>query len=144
MGIFNQKDDFEQQSEQADKEVISSIIDANMVMKGELVFKGKARIDGSVEGDIKGEHLILSESGKITGDIHVSTFVCHGSLEGNIKASLITARKNCNIHGRIESNSLTVEPGAGLNGEVKVASNDLHLVNGKKSTDPKPLNSAEA
>ncbi len=133
MGLFNQKDDFEEESQKAEKEVISSIIDANMVMKGELVFKGKARIDGSIEGDIKGEHLILSESGKVTGDIQVSTFVCHGTLEGNVKASLITARKSCHIHGRIEGNSLTVEPGAGLNGEMKVSSRELHLVNDKES-----------
>jgi len=144
MGIFNQKDDFEQQSQQADKEVISSIIDANMVMKGELIFEGKARIDGKVEGNIKGEHLILSESGKITGDIQVSTFVCHGALEGNVKASLVTARKNCSIHGRIESNSLTVEPGAGLDGEVKVASNDLHLVDNKASSDTGSSKAADA
>lgn len=133
MGLFNQKDDFEQESQKAEKEVISSIIDANMVMKGELIFKGKARIDGSIEGNIKGEHLILSESGKITGDIQVSTFVCHGTLEGNVKASLITARKSCNIHGRIEGNSLTVEPGAALNGEMKISSRELHLVNDKES-----------
>ncbi len=144
MGIFNQKDDFEQQSQLADKEVISSIIDANMVMKGELIFAGKARIDGKVEGNIKGEHLILSESGTITGDIQVTTFVCHGTLEGNIKASLVTARKNCSIHGRIESNSLTVEPGAGLDGEMKVACNDLHLVNGKNTSESDSATTAEA
>ena len=132
MGLFNQKDDFEQESQKAEKEVISSIIDANMVIKGELVFKGKARIDGSIEGNIKGEHLILSESGKVTGDVQVSTFVCHGTLEGNVKASLITARKSCNINGRIEGNSLTVEPGAGLDGEMKISSRELHLVNDKE------------
>ncbi|RUM43854.1 MAG: polymer-forming cytoskeletal protein [Desulfocapsa sp.] len=146
MGIFNQnqKDTFEQQSQQADKEVISSIIDANMVMKGELVFAGKARVDGTVEGNIKGEHLILSESGKIVGDIQVKTFVCHGALEGNIKANLVTARKNSSIHGRIESNSLTVEPGAGLDGEMKVTCNDLHLVNEKNATDSSSTKTAEA
>lgn len=144
MGIFNQKDDFEQQSQLADKEVISSIIDENMVMKGELIFAGKARIDGKVEGNIKGEHLILSESGTITGDIQVTTFVCHGTLEGNIKASLVTARKNCSIHGRIESNSLTVEPGAGLDGEMKVACKDLHLVNGKSTPESDSATTAEA
>ena len=69
MAIFNKKDDFEQESEKADKEAISSIIDTRMVMKGELLFEGKARIDGTVEGNIKGEHLILSEGGKIIGDV---------------------------------------------------------------------------
>jgi len=128
MGLFNQKDNLEQESQRAEKEVISSIIDQKMVITGKLNFEGKARIDGTIEGDVSGEHLILSESGKIVGNIQVSTFVCHGTLEGNIKASLVNARKTCHIQGCIESNSLTVEPGAALNGEMKVASSELHLV----------------
>ncbi|MBU0960675.1 MAG: polymer-forming cytoskeletal protein [Proteobacteria bacterium] len=129
MSLFTKKDSFAHETHKAEKEVISSIIDIKMVIKGELSFEGKARIDGTVEGNISGEHLILSESGKIIGDIQVTSFVCHGIMEGNIKANLVTARKSCQIHGRIESNSLTVEPGAGLSGELKVASRELHLVN---------------
>ncbi len=135
--MFNKKDSFEQASEKADKEAISSIIDSRMVVKGELTFEGKARIDGTIEGNIKGEHLILSESGTITGNIQVATFVCHGTVEGNIKSDMITARKTCKIHGLIESNSLSVEPGASLDGEVKIANKDLHLVSEKKSADIK-------
>lgn len=129
MSLFAKKDSFEEETQKAEKEAISSIIDTKMVIKGELSFEGKARIDGTVEGNISGEHLILSESGKIIGDIQVASFVCHGTMEGNTKANLVTARKSCRIHGRIESNSLTVEPGAGLSGELKVASKELHLVN---------------
>jgi cytoskeletal protein CcmA (bactofilin family) len=139
MAIFSKKDSFEQESEKAEKEVISSIIDSNMTMKGELLFEGKARIDGTVEGNIKGDHLILSEGGKINGDIQVSTFVCHGILEGNVKASMVTARKSCRIHGLIESNSLSVEPGAGLCGELRVANKELHLV-GENDSDNKTAN----
>lgn len=119
--MFNKKDNFEQESQKADKEAISSIIDAKMTIKGELLFEGKARIDGTVEGNIKGEHLILSEVGKIIGDIQVATLVCHGTLKGNITASVVTARKSCHIHGLIESKSLSVEPGAALSGELKIA-----------------------
>jgi len=125
MAIFSKKDNFEQESEKAEREVISSIIDAKMTMKGDLLFEGKARIDGTVEGDIKGEHLILSEVGKIHGNVQVSTFVCHGTLEGNITASLVTARKTSRIYGLIESNNLSVEPGAELSGEVKVAAKEI-------------------
>jgi cytoskeletal protein CcmA (bactofilin family) len=132
--MFNKKNSFDQDSKKAEKEAISSIIDTKMVMKGELLFEGKARIDGTIEGNIKGEHLILSEGGKITGDVQVSTFVCHGTLEGNIKSSILTARKTCQIHGRIESNNLNVEPGAKLDGEIKVAAQDLHLISDKSSS----------
>lgn len=128
MALFNKKDSFEQENEKAEKEVISSIIDSRMTIKGELLFEGKARIDGTVEGNIKGEHLILSEGGKISGDIEVATFVCHGTLKGDVRASMVTARKTCQIQGLIESNSLSVEPGAGLSGEMKVSNKELHLV----------------
>ena len=139
MAIFSKKNSFEQESQKADKEAISSIIDARMIMKGELLFEGKTRIDGTVEGDIKGEHLILSEVGKVHGNIHVSTFVCHGTLEGNVTANLVTARKSCRIHGMIESNNLSVEPGAALSGEMKIATKELHM-DEKNSTISKKEN----
>ena len=140
MAIFSKKDSFEQESEKAEREVISSIIDAKMTMKGDLLFEGKAQIDGTVEGDIKGEHLILSEVGKIHGNVQVTTLVCHGTLEGNITASLVTARKTCRIHGLIESNNLSVEPGAKLSGEVKVAAKEIRQEDHKSTV---PVNTAE-
>ncbi len=136
MAIFSKKNSFDQESQKADKEAISSIIDAKMTMKGDLLFEGKARIDGTIDGNIKGEHLILSEVGKVYGNIEVSTFVCHGLLEGNVTANLITASKSCRIIGMIESNNLSVEPGAELNGEMKIANKELHL-DEKNTTSPK-------
>jgi cytoskeletal protein CcmA (bactofilin family) len=99
-----------------------------MTIKGEMLFKGKTRIDGTINGNVDGEHLILSETGKIAGDINVSSFNCYGSLEGNVKATMLTARKNCSIHGKIEAGSLTVEPGASIQGEINAAAKDLKLV----------------
>ncbi len=131
MSLFNKKNkknDFDQETARAEKEVIASIIDTKMTVTGELSFSGKARIDGTVKGNIKGEHLILSESGRVIGDISASSLVCHGTIEGNSTVNLFNARKSSCIHGRIEAASLTVEPGAELNGDIKVATRDLHLV----------------
>ncbi|THB77105.1 MAG: polymer-forming cytoskeletal protein [Desulfobulbaceae bacterium] len=122
--MFTKKNDYDKEMSKAEGETISSIIDKSMSITGEISFKGKTRIDGTVTGNISGEHLILSESGKIIGDITVASFICHGSLEGDIKANIVTARKGCFIHGRLEAGSLTVEPGATLDGEVKAATAD--------------------
>jgi cytoskeletal protein CcmA (bactofilin family) len=128
MGMFGKSVNVEQEMKKVDSEAISSIIDKTMTIKGEMLFKGKTRIDGTINGNIDGEHLILSETGKITGDINVSSFNCYGSLEGNVKATMLTARKNCSIHGKIEAGSLTVEPGASIQGEINAAAKDLKLV----------------
>ena len=99
-------------------EVISSILAKDMRVNGELHFKGKARLDGIVEGNIRGEHLVLSESGKIYGDIELISLICHGTVEGNIKAQQVTIHETAAIHGNLAATSLTVEPGARLHGEI--------------------------
>ncbi len=124
--MFSKKDDgIQEKMQKAESEAISSIIDKSMTINGEISFQGKTRIDGVVNGNINGEHLVLSGTGKVIGDIVASSFNCFGILEGNVKASIITARKDCTIHGRLEAGSLTVEPGACLDGEIKAATKDL-------------------
>ena len=125
MGMFGKTVNVEQEMKKVESEAISSIIDKSMTIKGEISFKGKARIDGTINGNIEGEHLILSESGRINGDITVVSFNCYGHIEGNIKANMLTARKSCSITGKLEAGSLTVEPGAAMKGEIQVAVQEL-------------------
>lgn len=125
MGMFGKKSIVREEMQRAESEAISSIIDKSMIIIGELSFQGKTRIDGTINGNISGEHLVLSETGKVIGDITACSFNCFGTLEGNVRSNIITARKNCNIHGRLEAGSLTVEPGAIIDGEIKAATRDL-------------------
>ena len=124
MSMFGKSDNVEQEMQKVENEAIASIIDKSMTVSGEISFKGKARIDGEINGNIEGEHLILSETGKVTGDISVSSLNCYGSLEGNVRANILTARKNCSIHGKLIAESLTVEPGAAIEGEIKAAAKE--------------------
>ena len=101
-----------------DKDPIESVLAKEMVIKGEVAFKGKARFDGTIEGNISGEYLILSETAKVVGNIEVATLICHGRVEGNITADIVTVHATSAIHGILKSESLTVESGAALDGEV--------------------------
>lgn len=134
--IFGKKDTMQEELRKADGEAISAIIDKTMTIKGEISFQGKTKIEGTVNGDICGEHLVLSSSGKVTGDITVSSFNCFGSLIGNVTANMITARKDCFIKGKLTTGSLTVEPGAVIDGEIKAATKDLPPVSIDNSMPP--------
>ena len=138
--MFGKQDNVEQEMQKVDNEAISSIIDKSMTIKGEISFKGKARVDGTINGNIAGEHLVLSDSGKVVGDITVASFNCYGILEGNVKANMLTARKNCSINGKLEANNLTVEPGATIQGEIRAAAKDIKPT-GEKT--PQPLQAAK-
>ena len=142
--MFTKKDTVQSDMQKADNEAISSIIDKSMVISGEINFKGKAKIEGVVTGNINGEHLVLSPTGKVTGDINVTSFNCFGMLHGNVKANTITARKDCSIHGKLEAGSLTVESGAILDGEIKAALKDSSASQQRKdqSAQVVPLPSA--
>ena len=116
----------------SESDAISSIVDQNMTITGELHFKGKTRIDGTVNGTINGDYLILSRSGRINGDIKVATFICHGTMEGNIDAEMVSVRKSSSISGKVAATNLVIEPGAVLDSEVQTSS----------ETGPDRLNSA--
>ena len=118
MGLFTSSSRPEQQERQTVSGAISSIIAKEMRITGEIAFKGKTRIDGILEGNIKGEYLILSENGRIHGNLILDTLVCHGSIEGDIEANTITVHKTASIRGKIASGNLTVEPGASIEGEI--------------------------
>jgi cytoskeletal protein CcmA (bactofilin family) len=122
MAIFNKKDNFEQEAGRVSKEAISCIISKDMQISGEINFKGKARIDGTIEGNIHGEYLVLSESGRINGELELDALICHGIVEGTIHAKLVTAHKTAVIQGTLTAASLTVEPGAVLEGEISASS----------------------
>ncbi|MDR0476861.1 MAG: polymer-forming cytoskeletal protein [Desulfobulbaceae bacterium] len=121
--MFTKKDVDADDLRKAESEAVASVIDKSMVITGEIFFQGKTKIDGAITGNVSGEHLIVSSSGKITGDVKVTSFSCFGTLRGNVEAGIVIARKDCAIHGKIVAGSLTVEPGAVLDGEIKAALN---------------------
>ena len=122
-------------------DVISSILAKDMRVTGEISFKGKARIDGIVDGNVKGEYLVLSESGKVHGDLDLVSLICHGTVEGNIKAQQVTTHRTAFVHGSLVATSLTVEPGARLNGEITSSQQQTAAQNSSASSNPAQIKS---
>jgi len=143
MGLFRSSSHTKQQAKPTSNEAISSIIAREMRITGEIVFKGKTRIDGVLEGNIKGEYLILSESGKVYGDLTIDTLVCHGLIQGDIEANTVTVHKTATIRGKLASSNLTVEPGASIEGEIHaVTTSQANTAPARKPKQPAPVQKA--
>lgn len=112
------------------QEAISSIIGLEMTINGDTSFKGKMKVDGKIIGNVKGEHLILSNTGVITGDVDTDIFICQGRVDGNVKVKKMTVMKKGGINGKLEAVELEVEFGASLSGEIKARTQDLRLIQG--------------
>ena len=128
MGVLAKNNNESAGAVDVDKGPINSILDEGMAVAGNLSFKGKARVDGRIEGNVSGDYLILSESGIIIGDIEVQVFVCQGRVDGNIKAEKLHAQNAAKISGSLDVIDLTVDSGASLNGDVKAHFQDLRVV----------------
>ena len=144
MVFFGGKHKSDGQLSRAEAHPSSSLFDNHTVIAGTVSFKGKARIDGIINGDItEGAHLILSETGEIIGNIKAVSFNCYDTLEGAVHAGSVIARKTCTIHGRIEAANLTVEPGAAIDGEIRAAANDLRRSERKEQAPSSPSSAIE-
>jgi len=124
------KKNLTEEMEQTSKDVTTSIIGQEMTMVGDICFKGKLRLDGKINGNIRGDYLILGETGNVTGDIEVANFTCQGQVDGNVNVKKLHVIKDGTINGKVETSDLSVESGAALNGEIKSRTKDLRLVPG--------------
>ena len=102
---------------------VNSFIGQHTVLSGSLQFRGGLHIDGTIEGDIFSDDdealLVLSESGRIHGEVHVANMVVDGTVEGNVYTSKhIQLAAHSKIHGDIYYNFLEMVGGAKINGNM--------------------------
>lgn len=116
---------------------ISSIIGQDMSIVGDLSFKSKIQIDGRLQGNLSGTSLVVSETGRIVGDVISESLTCYGQIDGNVKIGKLFLKKTGLINGRVETSDLSVESGGRLNGEIKslAQGKDFKVLQGAKS-DP--------
>ncbi|MFZ5774901.1 MAG: bactofilin family protein [Thermodesulfobacteriota bacterium] len=127
---------FKRNGHEMDKDAVTSIIGADMRVVGDITFQGKLRLDGKAEGNIRGEYLILGESGQVSGDVQVNTMVCCGRVLGNVQVKKLHMASSGFIDGKVETMDLEVESGAVLNGEIKSRSQqELRLIPGSAGQD---------
>jgi len=100
------------------------VIGAETVFKGELTSKGTVRIDGTFEGNIAADCLILGESGNIVGDLQVNVLIASGKICGNVRAGdHVEIQAKGEIYGDIHTLRLMVAEGAVFEGRSSMQKN---------------------
>lgn len=97
---------------------VSTIIGADIIIGGSLTTENSIRIDGSIVGGITSKGtVIISKTGKVTGNIVAEFLVVAGTIEGDMwireKAEF---ESTCNITGDITTNRLIIEEDAKFQG----------------------------
>jgi cytoskeletal protein CcmA (bactofilin family) len=95
---------------------LAGLIDMESDFKGDLIFKGSFRIEGSFKGTITSDALlVIGEKGKVEADVKVGQLVINGEIRGHLEASeRIEIHNKGRVFGTVTSPRLMVEEGAFL------------------------------
>ncbi|HEY5607685.1 MAG TPA: polymer-forming cytoskeletal protein [Alphaproteobacteria bacterium] len=109
-----------------------SIIAADMKLVGDVTSEGEIQIDGHVEGDVRCGSITVGQSGVIKGAVRADGALVRGRITGEISARSVSLTKTAHVLGDVLHESLTVEPGAYIDGHCrrldKPAQGGLNLV----------------
>ena len=101
-----------------------SVIGPTLVIKGELSADEDLVIDGTIEGTIAHhkKNLTIGKEGRVTADIHASSVLVEGELNGDIHSDgLVSLAKGAKVIGDVYCNRLVTEEGARFNGKIEMA-----------------------
>ncbi len=89
-----------------------TIIGAQLTIEGDVECHGDVQIFGLVEGNVRGEMVIVEYGGLVEGGVFAQKLVVAGSVNGPVTATDIRVEGTAKIIGNITHNMLTIEPGA--------------------------------
>ncbi|MDA8105102.1 MAG: polymer-forming cytoskeletal protein [Nitrospiraceae bacterium] len=110
-------------------EKLESLVGAESTFRGDISTKGTIRIDGTVEGSVEADWVVLGEKANVKGDISARGVVIGGRVEGNLRvAEICEIRNKGEIYGEIATPKLTVAEGGVFDGKSTMKKEDAKVV----------------
>ncbi len=102
---------------------INTLIGRGTTIDGDLTFSGNLNIEGTVKGNLTADNddsiLILSEQGRIQGEVRVSNMLLNGAIDGDVFANgKVELFEKARICGDVYYNLLEMAVGAEVNGKL--------------------------
>lgn len=96
-----------------------SVIGPDLTIVGNLVSKGEVQVDGEVQGDLFGSHIVIGERARITGGIVGEEVVVRGHVMGSIRGRKVMLQSSSHVEGDVYHQTLAIEQGAFFEGKSR-------------------------
>jgi len=97
-----------------------SIFGVAVTVTGDLDSEDPIRIDGIMEGDIRGTVVTVTRDACVTGAIHAAAVRVEGAVDGLIEAATIVVTRHARVTGDILCENLEIEAGADIGARCRV------------------------
>jgi cytoskeletal protein CcmA (bactofilin family) len=102
----------------SDKDAVT-IISEDIVINGNISAQKPICLEGTVEGDLIGNQVIIGKSGAVTGSILANEVEVHGRVLGSIRSKSVTLFKTAHVEGDILHQGIGIEMGTHYDGRLK-------------------------
>ena len=110
-------------------EKLESFVGTNSHFKGDIKSKGTLRIDGTVEGNVDADWVILGEKASLKGNVSARGVIVGGRIEGNVVAKeILEIKSKGKVTGDISAPKLTVSEGGIFEGRSTMNREDSNVV----------------
>ena len=103
----------------------ASIIGPDLTIMGNLISSGEVQVDGEVQGDLHGTHVVIGEGAKITGGVLAKEIIVRGHVMGSIRGQKVMLQSSSHVEGDVYHESLSIEQGAYFEGKSRRSENPL-------------------
>lgn len=102
----------------SNKEAVT-IISEDIVINGNISAKRPICLEGTVEGDLRGDQVIVGKAGAVTGSIVANEVEVHGRVLGSIHSKSVMLYKTAHVEGDILHQGIGIEMGTHYDGRLK-------------------------
>lgn len=105
-------------SDWSDRDAVT-IISEDIVVNGNISARKPICLEGTIEGDLIGDQVIIGRAGAVTGSITANEVEVHGRVLGSIRSKSVTLFKTAHVEGDILHQGIGIEMGTHYDGRLK-------------------------
>ena len=120
---------------------IHALLGRGARFEGKLTFEGRVRIDGTLEGEILGDGvLVIGDGADVRANVEVGTLIVRGgTLRGNVAArQLIEIHPEAAVYGDIQAPEIDISKGCVFEGRCTMIPADMVPLGDQDDDDAAP------
>jgi cytoskeletal protein CcmA (bactofilin family) len=96
----------------------TSVLASDISITGNVRSSGDIQIEGTIDGDVRAQVLIVGESASVKGEVVAEEIVVHGRVVGRLRGARIRLSATARVEGDLVHKTLAIENGAQFEGSV--------------------------